>query len=59
MKLYRDKIAKLKEGFKKKYDKTINSNKKTIKGNISNKDNNWVVNLFDKNFYQKMQKCYH
>ena len=43
-----DKIAKLKEDFKQKYDKTKNSNKKMINGNIRDKDN-WVVNLSNKN----------
>ena len=48
MKHYKEKVAKLKQDFKQKYDKTKNSNKKTINSNIRNKDN-CVVNLFNKN----------
>ena len=52
MKHYRDKIAKLKEDFKQK---TKNSNKKTINGNIRNKDN-WVINLSNKNLSEDETK---
>ena len=55
MKHYKDKIAKLKEDFKQKYDKTKNSNKKTINGNIRNK-NNCVVNLSNKNLSEDEKK---
>ena len=55
MKHYKDKIAKLKEEFKQKYHKTKNSNKKTIDGNIRNKDN-WVVNLSNKNLLEDERK---
>ena len=52
---YKDKIAKLKEDFKQKYDKTKNPNKKTINGNLRNKDN-WVVNLSNKNLSEDERK---
>ena len=52
MKHYRDKIAKLKKGFKKKYD---NWYEKTIDGNIGDKDN-WVVNLSNKNLSKVERK---
>ena len=55
MKHYKDKIAKLKEEFKQKYDKNKNSNKKTINGNIRNKDN-WVINLSNKNLSEDERK---
>ena len=55
MKHYKDTIVKLKEDFKQKYDKTKNSNKKTINGNIRNKDN-WVVNLSNKNLSEDERK---
>ena len=55
MKHYKDKIAKLKEDFKQKYDKKKNSNKKTINANIRNKDN-WVINLSNNNLSENERK---
>ena len=55
MKHYKNKIAKLKKDSKQKYDKTKNSNKKTINGNIRNK-NNWVVKLSNKNLSEDERK---
>ena len=52
---YKDKIAKLKEDFKQKYDKTKNSIKKMIIGNIRDKDN-LVVNLSNKNLSEDERK---
>ena len=55
MKHYKDKIAKLKEHLKQKYDKRKNSNKKTINENRRNKDN-WVINLSNKNLSKDERK---
>ena len=55
IKHYEEIIAKLKQGFKQKYDEMKNSNKKMINGNIRNKDN-WVVNLSNKNLSEDERK---
>ena len=55
IKYYKEKIAKLKQDFKQKYDEMKNSNKKMINGNIRNK-NNWVVNLSNKNLSEDERK---
>ena len=55
IKHYKEKIAKLNQGFKQKYDEMKNSNKKMINGNTRNKDN-WVVNLSNKNLSEDERK---
>ena len=55
IKHYKEKIAKLKQDFKQKYDEMKISNKKIINGNMRNKDN-WVVNLSNKNLSEDERK---